>query len=261
MTTPLLEVRNTTVYRGESIVFNNLNLTIEQGESVAILGPNGAGKSTLLKLLTRELYPYEKPDSFVKIFGKDLINVQQLREQIGLVSYDFQTKYMPITTGFDVVLSGLLGTIGHLYHQDVTEAQQQLTLDTMARLDLLSLKDKMFQHMSSGQQRRLILARALIHHPKTVIFDEPTSSLDLQGCFQVLSDMRQLAAEGTSVIIATHHLHEIIPDINRVVFIRDGEVIADGSKAELLTAERISDLYDTAVQMVEQDGYYQALPA
>ncbi len=261
MTSPLLEIRNATVYRGESIAFNNLSLTIEQGESVAILGPNGAGKSTLLKLLTRELYPYEKPDSFVKIFGRDLINVQQLRENIGLVSYDFQTKYMPITTGFDVVLSGLLGTIGHLYHHDVTDQQKQLTLETMARLDLLHLKDKMFQHMSSGQQRRLILARALIHHPKTVIFDEPTSSLDLQGCFQVLNDMRQLAAEGTSVIIATHHLHEIIPEIDRVVFIREGEVVADGPKAELLTAERISDLYDTAVQMVKQDGYYQALPA
>lgn len=261
MTTPLLEIRNATVYRGESIVFNNLNLTIEQGESVAILGPNGAGKSTLLKLLTREIYPYEKPDSFVKIFGRDLINVQQLREEIGLVSYDFQAKYMPITTGFDVVLSGLLGTIGHLYHHDITEQQKQLTLDTMARLNLLPLKDKMFQHMSSGQQRRLILARALIHNPKTVIFDEPTSSLDLQGCFQVLNDMRQLATEGTSVIIATHHLHEIIPDINRVVFIRDGNVVADGPKEELLTAERVSALYDTAVQMVEQDGYYQALPA
>ncbi|GAB3112367.1 ATP-binding cassette domain-containing protein [Aestuariicella hydrocarbonica] len=261
MTAPLLEIRNATVYRGESIVFDNLNLSIEQGESVAILGPNGAGKSTLLKLLTREIYPYEKTGSHVKIFGNDRVNVQQLREKIGLVSYDFQSKYMPITTGFDVVLSGLLGTIGHLYHHDVSEQQRQLTLDTLARLGLLPLKDKMFQHLSSGQQRRLILARALIHHPQTVIFDEPTNSLDLQGCFQVLSDMRQLVREGTSVIIATHHLHEITPEIQRVVFIRDGQVIADGQKAELLSAERISDLYGTAVQMITQDGYYQALPA
>lgn len=261
MTTPLLEIRNATVYRSQTVVFDNLNLTIEQGESVAILGPNGAGKSTLLKLLTRELYPFEKPDSFVKIFGRELVNVQQLREKIGLVSHDFQAKYMPITTGFDVVLSGLLGTIGHLYHQDVTEAQRQLTLDTLDRLGLLPLKDKMFQHMSSGQQRRLILARALIHRPQTVIFDEPTNSLDLQGCFQVLKDMRQLVAEGTSVVIATHHLHEIIPEIQRVVFIRAGKVIADGPKQELLTSPRVSELYDTEVHMVEQNGYYQALPA
>jgi iron complex transport system ATP-binding protein len=257
---PLLEIRNATVYRGASVVFDNLNLSIAQGESVAILGPNGAGKSTLLKLLTRELYPYEKPDSFVKIFGRELVNVQQLREHIGLVSQDFQAKYMPITTGFDVVLSGLLGTIGHLYHQDVSDVQRQLTLDTLDRLGLLPLKDTMFQHLSSGQQRRLILARSLIHQPQTVIFDEPTNSLDLQGCFQLLRDMRQLVNEGTSVVIATHHLHEIIPEIQRVVFIRDGQVIADGPKASLLTAERISDLYDTAVQLVEQDGYYQALP-
>lgn len=261
MTTPLLEIRNATVYRSQSLVFDNLNLTIDQGESVAILGPNGAGKSTLLKLLTRELYPFEKPDSFVKIFGHELVNVQQLREKIGLVSHDFQTKYMPITTGFDVVLSGLLGTIGHLYHQDMTDTQRQLTLDTLDRLGLLPLKDKMFQHMSSGQQRRLILARALIHRPQTVIFDEPTNSLDLQGCFQVLRDMRQLVAQGTSVVIATHHLHEIIPEIERVVFLRGGQVIADGPKQELLTSARVSELYDTAVHMVEQHGYYQALPA
>jgi iron complex transport system ATP-binding protein len=260
MKTPLLEIKHASACRGEFQVFDDLNLTIAQGERVAILGPNGAGKSTLLKLLTREIYPVEKPDSYVKILGSETVNVQKLREKIGWVSYDFQTNYLPITTGFDVVLSGLLGAIGHLYQHDVTEAQRQLTHDTMAQLNLLPLKDRMYHHLSSGQQRRLILARALIHKPDHLIFDEPTNSLDLQGSFQVLEDMRQQTRRDASMIIATHHLQEILPEIERLVFIRNGEVIADGSKDELLTDNNISELYGVKVKLIQQQGFYQAFP-
>ena len=259
-TEALLDIKNATVYRGDHKVFDQLNLSIGQGENVAILGPNGAGKSTLLKLLTRELYAVEQQDSHVKIFGRETVNVKQLREKIGWVSYDFQTRYLPITTGFDVVLSGLLGAIGHLYQHDVTDAQRQVTWETMDKLNLLDLKDTMFHHLSSGQQRRLILARALIHNPQTVMFDEPTSSLDLQGTFQVLRDMRNLAARGSSIILATHHIHEIVPEITRVIFIKDGSVIDDGSKDHMLTSEKISNLYSTPVKLIAQGGYFQALP-
>lgn len=261
MNHPLLEIQNASVCRGSKQVFNNLNLTIEQGENIAILGPNGAGKSTLLKLLTREIYPQVREGSFIKILGNEKVNVQQLREKIGWVSYDFQTNYLPITTGFDVVMSGLLGTIGNLYQHQTTPSQQQLVHETMAKLGLDELKQTMFHHLSSGQQRRLILARAIINQPQTVIFDEPTSSLDIQGSFQVLEDMRTLIRHGSSAIIATHHIHEIIPEIERIIFIRQGEIIADGDKAELLTSQNMSDLYSTRVKLVEHAGYYQVIPA
>lgn len=261
MATPLLDIQNAQVYRGDHQVFNNLNLTIEQGERVAILGPNGAGKSTLLKLLTRELYPVERPQSHVKILGSSTVNVQQLRQQIGWVSYDFQTNYLPITTGFDVVLSGLLGAIGHLYQHDVTEEQRQLTHQTMEALNLQHLRDTMFHHLSSGQQRRLILARALVHQPQHIIFDEPTSSLDLQGSFQVLADMQSALNDNRTVLLATHHLHEILPQIDRVIFIRDGEVLADGPRSQLLTEAKLSDLYGTRLKLVEHQGLLQAFPA
>ncbi len=257
----LLEIRNATVFRGDHRVFENLNLNIEQGENVAILGPNGAGKSTLLKLLTRELYPVDTPGTWVKIFGSDTVNVQHLRERIGWVSYDFQTQYLPITTGLDVVISGLLGTIGNLYQYDVTEQQRQLALDTLQKLRLLPLHDRMFHHLSSGQQRRLLLARALIHQPQTLILDEPTSSLDIQGSFQLLRDMRHLITQGTSVVLATHHIHEVIPEIERVVFVRDGKIIADGPKQELFTEDQLSDLYQTPLRLIDDAGHYQVLPS
>ena len=261
MAVPLLEIHEADVYRGQNHVFAHLNLRIEQGESVAILGPNGAGKSTLLKLLTREIYPLDRPESWVKIYGNTTVRVQELRGKIGWVSYDLQTGYLPLTTGFDVVLSGLLGTIGNLYQFTVTEEQRQLTHETMRALDLLHLSDRMFWHMSSGQQRRLILARSMIHKPATVIFDEPTSSLDIQGAFHVLQDMRDLMREGTAVILATHHIHEILPEIERVIFLRDGEIIADDSKDTLLTDTAISELYRTEVHLVERNGFFQVLPA
>ncbi|MAZ87991.1 MAG: molybdenum ABC transporter ATP-binding protein [Cellvibrionaceae bacterium] len=261
MTPPLLDIHNVSAYRGDNKVFSGLNLRIEQGEQVAILGPNGAGKSTLLKLLTRELYPVEADNSHVKILGSDTVNVQQLRQQIGWVSYDFHTQYLPITTGFDVVLSGLLGAIGHLYQHDISDAQKQTTHDTMVQLNLLELRDTMFHHLSSGQQRRLILARALVHNPQHIIFDEPTSSLDLQGMFQVLKDMETQSQLGRSVILATHHLHELLPSIERIIFLKQGKVIADGGRDQLLTEANLSDLYDSKIQLINRNGVLQAFPA
>ena len=261
MASALLDIHNASVCRNQQLVFSDLNLRIEQGESVAILGPNGAGKSSLLKLLTREIYPLERPDSWVKIYGDTTVRVQQLREKIGWVSFDLQAEYLPLTTGFDVVLSGLLGTIGNLYQFTVTGEQRQLVHQTMQQLDLLHLKERKFWHMSSGQQRRLILARSMIHKPEAVIFDEPTSSLDIQGAFHVLQDMRDLVGRGSAVILATHHIHEILPEIQRVIFLRDGRIMADGCKQELLTDRHISALYQAEVQLVERSGFYQVLPA
>ncbi len=260
MTNTLLDIQNVSAYRGDHQVFDCLSLSIERGESVAILGPNGAGKSTLFKLLTREIYPVVKDNSCIKIFGSETVNVQQLRERIGWVSQDFQNQYLPITTGFDVVLSGLLGTVGTLYQHDINTEQQQRTEATLQQLGLSMLRERMFHHLSTGQQRRLLLARALIHKPETVVFDEPTNGLDIQAAFQLMRDMQLLITEGTAVLLATHHLHEIVPGIERVVFIRGGEIIADGHKRELLTNTAISDLYQTKARVIEVDGYYQAVP-
>lgn len=261
MLPPLLEIQNVTAYRGENRVFDGLNLTIAQGENVAILGPNGAGKSTLLKLLTRDIYPVVKPDSFVKVYSSERVVMQQLRQKISWVSHDFQVDYLPITTGFEVVASGLLGTIGNLYQYEITPEQRQRTLQIMQQLNLLPLQDIAYFHLSTGQQRRLLLARALVMQPQTVILDEPTSSLDIQGCFQLLKDMRQLVANGSSVVLATHHIHEIIPEIERVVFIRDGRVVADGEKTGLLTSARLSALYDVPLRVIVDNEYYQVVPA
>lgn len=258
--TPLAELNNITAFRGDRKVLENFNLTLHEGESIAILGPNGCGKSTLLKLLTREIYHVDKPESSLLIKGQDRINLMQLREWLGVVSQDLQEFYTPYTKGRDVVASGLLGAIGVHDHLQLTESQQQRVDEVIGQLGLAYLNDIMFQRLSTGQQRRLLLARALIHNPSTVIFDEPTNSLDLQASFELIATMRELVQSGTNLLIATHHVQEVVPEIERIIFMKEGQIIADGDKAALLTAENLSDLYGVNLKLMVQDGYYHAYP-
>lgn len=258
--TPLAELNNITAFRGDRKVLENFNLTLHEGESVAILGPNGCGKSTLLKLLTREIYHVDKPESSLLIKGQDRINLMQLREWLGVVSQDLQEFYTPYTKGRDVVASGLLGAIGVHDHLQLTEHQQQRVDEVIEQLGLAYLNDTMFQRLSTGQQRRLLLARALIHNPSTVIFDEPTNSLDLQASFELIATMRELVQAGTNLLIATHHVQEVVPEIDRIIFMKAGKIIADGDKTTLLTAQNLSELYGVKLKLMVQDGFYHAYP-
>lgn len=258
--TPLAELNNITAFRGDRKVLENFNLTLHEGESVAILGPNGCGKSTLLKLLTREIYHVDKPESSLRIKGQDRINLMQLREWLGVVSQDLQEFYTPYTKGRDVVASGLLGAIGVHDHLQLTEHQQQRVDEVIEQLGLAFLNDTMFQRLSTGQQRRLLLARALIHNPSTVIFDEPTNSLDLQASFELIATMRELVQAGTNLLIATHHVQEVVPEIDRIIFMKAGKIMADGDKTTLLTAENLSELYGVKLKLMVQDGFYHAYP-
>lgn len=258
--TPLATLKNITAFRGERKVLEGFNLTLKADESVAILGPNGCGKSTLLKLLTREIYHVQKPDSELLIKGQEHINLMQLREWIGVVSQDLQEFYTPYTKGRDVVASGLFGAIGVHSHLTLDDAQQQRVDEVIEALNLDYLRDTMFQRLSTGQQRRLLLARALIHKPSTLIFDEPTNSLDLQASFELVAIMRELVQQGTNLLIATHHVQEIVPEIERIIFMKAGQIIADGSKDDLLTAENLSELYGIKLKLMMQDGFYQVYP-
>jgi len=258
---PLLEIQNVTCFRGTTRVFNNLSLTVNHGESVAILGPNGSGKTTLLKLLCRDIYPVVKDGSFVKINNSERISINELRQHIGVVSQDLQERYTPYSTGHEVVLSGLFGAIGMHPHMEVSTDHLALVDRIMNELGLAALHEKMFQHMSSGQQRRMLLARAIINQPDTFILDEPTNSLDVQAAFSLIKMLRNLIQQGSAILLATHHVEEILPEIERVVLIKDGELIADGPKKELFTNQCLSELYDTRLVVMEQNGFYHVAPA
>jgi iron complex transport system ATP-binding protein len=259
----LIEIRNATVWRGATRVFERLNLAIDRHERVAILGPNGAGKTTLLKLINRELYAVVKRDSWVRILGRERGNVWEMRKHIGLVSHDLQQRYTPSTTALQVVISGFYSSIGvqGRLAERITETQTDAARAALDELGLADMALRPLREMSTGQQRRCLLARALVHRPDTLILDEPTAGLDFAACFDYLARLRELATAGTNLVIVTHHLNEIPPDVDRIVLLREGRVVADGSKAEVLTGERLSQVYGTPIRVAEIDGYYLAYPA
>ena len=227
---PLIEIRNATIWRGSTRVFERLDLVIDQHERVAILGPNGSGKTTLLKTINRELYPVVGEDSWIRILGRDQWNVWELRRHIGVVSHDLQQRYRSTTTALEVVVSGYLSSIGVHGNlaQRITGAQVSAARKILDDLGIADLADRPLKSMSTGQQRRCLLGRALVHGPDTLILDEPTTGLDFAASFDYLDRIRALARGGRNIVIVTHHLNEIPPEVERVILLDSGEVIADG---------------------------------
>ena len=259
---PLIDIRNATIWRGDTRVYHDFSLTIRQHEHVAILGPNGCGKTTLLKLINRELYPVAGAGSVVRILGRTQWNVWELRSHIGIVSHDLQARYRETTPALNVVASGFLSSVGihGLLRSRVTESQRSTARRIMAELGIDALADTPFGRMSTGQQRRCLLARALVHDPDTLVLDEPTAGLDLQASFDYLARIRALAGRGKTIVLVTHLLNEIPPEIERVILIRQGRIVADGPKARVLTAGNLERTYDTRVRLARIDDYYLAYP-
>ena len=259
---PLIDIHNATIYRGETRVFKDFSISIGQHEQAAILGPNGSGKTTLLKVINREIYPVRQDDSWVRILGRETWNVWDLRSHIGIVSHELQMRYRNTTTGLDVVLSGYLSSVGirGLLAKQLTSEQKEHAIGIMGELGIESLADTPLRKMSTGQQRRCLLGRALVHNPDTLILDEPTAGLDLSASFDYLARIRSQIGSGKSIVLVTHLLNEIPPDINRLILLRAGRIVADGPKEEVLTEENLKKTYDTDVRIARVDGYYLAYP-
>lgn len=256
----LIDIQNATVYRGRTKVFDGLTLKIEEGENTAVLGPNGAGKSTLLRLLSQALFPVKQAGSFVKIRGKERWNVNKLRRHMGIVSHDLQNNYKGWVTGYDIVLSGYDASVGLWPHQSFDQQQRDRADEIIQQLGITSLSTRRLETMSTGEQRRFLMARALVHDPDVLVLDEPTSGLDLKACFQYIDLIRSLMAQGKTIVLVTHHVHEIPPEIERVIMIQNGQVTKEGPKTELINGSHLSTLFDTNVRVVEANGFFQVVP-
>jgi iron complex transport system ATP-binding protein len=261
MAPPYLELQAVSAHLGPRRVFHDLSLRFHQGENTVVLGPNGSGKSSLLKLLSREIYPLVQPGSWLRIFGSERVNLWDLRRRIGLVSQDLQSHYSGAVLGRDVVLSGFFGSVGIGRSQVPTAAQQARVAELMEQLGLADLAAQPFRHLSDGQRRRLLLARALVHGPEVLVLDEPTNGLDLKARHQFLALLRELARSGTTLLLVTHQIEAIIPEISRCVLLREGRVVGDGPVGALLQDAPLSALFETPLQVIHAGGFHQVLPA
>jgi iron complex transport system ATP-binding protein len=257
----VLSLRRATVYRGSTRVFDRLDLDIPSHCSTAVLGPNGAGKSTLLQLVTRDVYPAWDPECRVSVLGRERWHVFDLRDRIGVVSHELCLRYQREVRGLDVALSGLYSSVGVYRNHTPAAHDLERAASALARLGAAHLSERSFTAMSAGEQRRCLLARALINEPEILLLDEPTASLDLRASFELLTLLEQLLDEGRRLVLVTHHLQEIPPAVQWVVLLRAGRVLAAGPKEEMLSSRLISELFDVPVVVVAQGGFYQVLPA
>lgn len=260
MAVPLIQFENVTIQRGDRVVLDQIHLSIAQGEHVAILGPNGSGKSTLIKAISRELYPLLKPEPWsLRILGRDRWHLFDLRNHLGLVSNDWMQMCTRDYSGYEIVLSGFFGSVGIWPNHQVTPEMERKAREVMDLLEIAHLADRNTNEMSSGEARRILIARALVHDPQALVLDEPTTSLDLHATHELREIFRKLARNGISLIMVTHHLPDIIPEMSRVVLIRNGRIFCDGPKDAVFRSETLSQLFGAPVEVIERAGYYHVL--
>jgi iron complex transport system ATP-binding protein len=258
--TPLLELENVSVQRDQRIALDSVSLAIARGEHVAILGPNGCGKSTLIKLISRDLYPALKAEPWnFRIQGRENWRLFDLRHILGVVSNDWMQMCTRDYSGYEIALSGFFGSVGIWPNHDVTPAMESKTCEVLDLLEISHLADRYTNEMSSGEARRILIARALVHDPQALVLDEPTTSLDLHATHELREILRKLARNGISILMVTHHLPDIIPEIDRVILIKEGRVYADGRKSDVLTAPKLTALFGIPVEVLERGGYYHVL--
>jgi iron complex transport system ATP-binding protein len=253
---PLLSLAHVTVMRGDRAALHDINLEIARGEHVCILGPNGCGKSTLIKTITRECYPLARHGSSISILGRERWDIFELRSLLGIVSPDLLASCTTEATGRDVVLSGFFSSTRIFPHHHPDPKHLVLADEAMARLGIAHLADRAVAEMSSGEAKRTLIARALVHQPQTLLFDEPSNALDIAAQLQLRDTMRELAKSGLGILLVTHHVSEIIPEIQRVVLLREGRILADGPKSSVLTEEHLASLFGVAVRLGKHDGYF-----
>ncbi len=252
----LLAFHHISVMLGGKQVLHDISLRIGAGEHVAILGPNGCGKSTLIKTITRECYPLAMPDSSLTILGRDTWNVFELRPLLGIVSNELMRRCTREITGREMVLSGFFSSVGLQPYHEVTSAMIEKTEQVIELLEVPHLADREMTEMSSGEAHRLLIGRALVHDPLALLLDEPSNSLDFRAALELRDILRKLAQAGTGILMVTHHLPDILPEIDRVILLRQGRIFADGAKSELLTTERLTELFGLPVELARRNGYY-----
>lgn len=223
---------------------------------MAILGPNGAGKSSLIKTITRELYPMASGTSSLRILGKERWDIFELRDRLGIVGSEVIKSNFIDSSCLETVLSGFFSSAGIWPHHQVTSEMQRRAKAALRRMGVGRLGTKSIEEISTGESRLVMMSRALVNDPPTMLLDEPTSSLDPQATSKVRQALRRIAGEGKSIVMITHNLSDIIPEIRRVVFIRHGRIVQDGDKNSILTSEALSALFGTRLEIVKRDGYF-----
>lgn len=258
---PLIELRNADVWRGDNLILHDFALTIGAEESVAVLGPNGAGKSTLIHLITGALHVAAKQGAVARLFGEELWSQESLRRRIGLVAPEQAAFFDVEEEARDVVLSSLRGAFGTTRFMRFSREERARAEMAMERAGVAHFATRPYGQLSSGERRRFLLARALVHEPQVLVLDEPTTALDFPSTFSFIEVVRKLIREGHGVVWVTHHPAEIPPEMTRVILLKDRKVFRDGAPKRTLTSSALSELYGIPLKVRWGSGFCHVIPA
>ncbi len=248
-------MRGVSVVRGATRILTGIDWELPRGATATILGPNGSGKTTLTRVITG----YEWPSAgAVHVLGHKLgeVDVRQLRRDVQIVNPSAKFGLSPKLTALDAVLTGYFATLA--LYDEVTEAQRERAAQLLQAVGMANRIDHAYGTLSTGEQRRCLIARALVHLPKMLILDEPTAGLDIAAREHLLATITQLhqLPDGPTIINVTHHVEEVSPSTDQVVLLRGGRITAAGPPERVITPETLSDLYGCKVYVQKRSGRY-----
>jgi iron complex transport system ATP-binding protein len=255
----LIQMENIVVRKNDNVILDSISFSIKRGENIAIVGPNGSGKSSIIRTITGDYRPIAGTEKMVfRILGKERWNLADLKALLGIVSGDLQFEYTRDITVIDVVLSGFFSSIGIYPNLRIRPYMLKRTAEIIRFLEIEHLADRNISQISTGEARRVLIGRALVHDPMILVLDEPTNSLDMRSKHKFRETVSKIATSGKSIILVTHDLEDIVPEINRAVLLKDGRIFADGEIEDILTAGKLTELFGIAVEVGKDKGYYHA---
>ena len=253
-------LKNLYVFIDNKEILSNININLNYGENILLLGPNGSGKSTFLKLLNRSIYPITSNDSSFKLFNKENINIWDLRKKIGFLFKEMEQRVTNGVKLYDVISSGFSGIFNSRYSNSLSESEKIKINNLITEWELSNIIHNEFQALSDGQKRRGLLARALVYEPDILVLDEPFSNLDIKSNIILNQNLYKLIKQSVNIIYVTHSIESILSKTNRVLLIKEGKIIDDGSPYDLINTKTLSDLFNISIRVIEQEGYWRMLP-
>lgn len=247
-----IKLKNVSIIRDQKYLLKNISFQLNQNENLAIIGRNGSGKSFLLKVLSTNIYPSLGE---VEIFGKNTIgmSIWDFRKKIGFVNNDLEYYNRDILVR-DVIASGFFSSIG--VWEKLEAWQDERINEILDFFDIKNLESRIFKTLSCGEQKKILISRAIVFSPKILILDEPCNGLDLASKVQFLHEIEKLVNSGINLILVSHNIDEILPSIKKIIFLKHGEIYNSGYKENLMNRENLKKVLDIDINVKEKNGFY-----